>query len=1511
MSGFSIRYPYLVIVACLMVCVVGVMSVARMPVDLFPSIKIPVVVVATFFNGMPPEQIESAITSRFERFFTLGSGIEHIESRSLPGVSLIKVFFQPGTNADSAVTSISNLAMANLRRLPPGTLPPVVLKFDASSLPVCLITMKGEGLNESQLRDLGQYTVRNQVANVQGASVPQPFGGRYRQMMVYVDPLKLEAHQLSVMDVVRSVNESNLILPAGNIRVGPTDYSLYTNSQLKDADEINTVPLKTVGGVSVLVGDVAKTSDSSQIQTNIVRIDGQRSAYLPVLKQGGDANTISVVEGIKAAVANLVDIPKSLVCKVVFDQSVFVKTAIENLLHEGAIGLVLTGIMILLFLGSFRATLAVFLAIPLSALATFIGLSYGDSSINSMILGGLALAFSRLIDNSVVVLENIFRHLELGETPEVAAEKGGSEVALPVLAATLTTAVVFFPVTFLYGVSRFLFSALALSVVLSLFASYVVAMTVVPLFCAKLIKGHGPHHDDPAAAKTLMGRFNSWFNALFERFLNRFDRAQTLTLARPIATMFTIGGVFLLSLCLIPKLGLAYFPRTDPGQFVINLKTATGTRLEFTEQEVQKVEELVRRIVTPEDLRLIASNIGATPDFSSIYTSNSASHTAFVQVSLHDEHKVGSYEYMDRVRKAMREELPQLSAYFQSGGLVDAVLNLGLPAPIDIQVSGSNMEKAYETAVKIAKEVRAIPGVSDVLIPQDIDAPAFRLTIDRAHASELGLSQKEVVSNVITALSSNQMIAPSFWVDSRTGNDYLLTVQYPESTVKTLGDLRSIPIRAANHIDSTRLDAVTSLTPIQAPTEVDHYQLRRVIDVYVAPQGEELGRISRAVNRIVANLGPIDGIRITVRGSVQAMNTSFVSFGRGLILAVVLVYLILVAQFKSFVDPLLILLAIPPGIAGVLVILTGTDTTLNVMSLMGIVMMAGIVVSNSILIVEFTHRLIEDGMPLKEAIQTSCRVRLRPILMTSLATVFGLFPMALKMGTGSEAYAPLAKAIIGGLLASLVMTVFIVPAAFLVVYRKRQTPNSPPPPQPMPQPGSSLPIGALALLVISLTLASTATATELVDGTRLDLKTAESIAQQRAPAIAGAYLRSRAAAQVTRQTRGGLYPQLTGEIALVGTADNISDLFGGRALTGQDTRIGTSGGLNNPTIFGRESNGVRLSQLLTDFGRTNHLVSAASLESLSEDQRAKAIAAQVLLLVDKSYFHALEAEALIRVTKATISNRKLIVDRTSALVESKLKSEIDASLARVSLEESQLTLLQADNNRSAAFAELCSALGCQSPLTFILEEEMLPHAETKPLPLHISEALANRPEIIGLRYKRDAALKIAAAEKAARYPKVSLLSAFGRTTAGDSRVRQTYGAAGVIVELPMFTGGRISARAEEASLKAQAEQKALTETEDRIVRDVRLAWLNVETNKKRIEVTKTLLASASQSWDLARARYESGIASIVELSQAEYARNQAELASAVAVYEFQLGIRILDYQSGKMPPLQPPAKTRH
>src|SRR5277367_1186664 len=522
MSSFSLRHPYFIVVICLFVCVLGMTSLLQMPVDMFPPINIPVVMVATFYGGMPPQQIEADITDTFERFFTLGSGIEHMESRSMAGVSLIKVFFQPGTNANADVTQISNLAMADLRRLPQGTLPPVVMSMDASSLPVCLLTAEGQGLNETQLHDYLQFAIRNQIAGVPGATVPPPYGGKYRQIMVYVDPLKLQAHELSPMDVVRATDESNLILPAGDVRIGPLDYNLYTNAQVTSPKDLNNIPLKTEGDKSVFISDVGKAVDGSALQYNIVRVNGQRSAYVPILKQGGDTNTIAVVDGINSAIKHLRDIPSELKTHVVFDQSLFVKQAISTVLHEGAVGLVLTALLILVFLGSARATAAVFLSVPLSVMAALFLLHLGNGTINSMVLSGLALVFSRLIDNSVVVLENVFRHIELGETPAVAAERGANEVGLAVLAITIVTVVVFFPVTLLFGVSKYLFTALALAVVFSLFASYFVAVSVVPLYCATFLRGVEADREAELTGggnHSWMARFHEGFNVRFERML--------------------------------------------------------------------------------------------------------------------------------------------------------------------------------------------------------------------------------------------------------------------------------------------------------------------------------------------------------------------------------------------------------------------------------------------------------------------------------------------------------------------------------------------------------------------------------------------------------------------------------------------------------------------------------------------------------------------------------------------------------------------------------------------------------------------------------------------------------------------------------------------------------------------------------------------------------------------------------------------------------------------------------
>jgi len=1047
MPRFSIRNPYFIVVVCLALAVIGINAASRMPVDLFPPINLPVVVVATFYSGMPPQDIEVDITNPLERFFTQASGMDHMESRSLLGVSIIKAYFQPGTDADADVTQLSNLALADLKRLPPGTLPPLVLKSDASSLPVCLVTVKGEGLNETQLHDLAQFQIRNQIAVVKGSEIPAVFGGKYRQAMIYVDPYKLLSRQMSVMDVVDAVNNSNLILPAGDVKIGSSDYYVYSNSLVENVKDLDNVPIKTVGTRWVTVGDVGEAKDASQLQYNIVRIDGQKSADIPIMKSGGDSNTIQVVNDVRVLVQHLFDLPAQLKTDIVFDQSVFVKQALNTVLHEGVIGLVLTSVMILVFLGSMRATGAVLLSIPISALATFVVLYMMGSTINTMILSGLALAFSRVIDNSVISLENIYRHLEMGSLPAIAAEMGGAEVNLAVLAATLVDVVDFFPVTLLYGVSKFLFSALALAFCLALLASFVVAMTVIPLFCSRFLKampaGHGGNeHEEHSPERTSWGgRFNAWFNRHFNRFLDFYESCVRRALKRPRLTVALLVGVFVASLAIYPLLGLAFFPRTDAGQFTVNVKVPTGTRIEVTNDYVAKIEDLIRHDIEPKDLKMILSNIGVVNDISSLYTTNAGMYMATIQVALNEGHEVSSFDYMDRVKSEMAQKFPDVRTFFQSGSMQDAILNQGQPAPIDVQVNTRDLGLTYSTAQDLAQRIRQLPGVDQIYIPQDMNYPSVRMDIDRVHAGELGLTQKDVVNNVITALNSNIMIAPNYWVDYKTGNDYFLSVQYAEqgkNAIHNLIDLKQIPLRAPNVKTPTTLDSVVKLVNLQSPTEVDHYQIQRVVDVYVTPAGEDLGKLRTGILKTIAEAKLPSNIRVTLRGMVNSMDQSFKSFGIGFGISFILLFLILVAQFKSWIDPFLIMLAIPMGFVGVFIILPLTHTTLNVMSLMGVLMLIGIADSNSILIVDFAHKLEEQGMSVADAVITACRVRLRPILMTSLATIIGMLPMAMKLGEGGEQYTPMARAIIGGLTSSVILTVFIVPAAYLIVYGRKE-----------------------------------------------------------------------------------------------------------------------------------------------------------------------------------------------------------------------------------------------------------------------------------------------------------------------------------------------------------------------------------------------------------------------------------------------------------------------------------------
>ncbi len=1048
--GFSLRNPYTVVVGALIVAILGVTALARMPVDVFPDLKMPAVVVATFYPGMPPLDVERDITTRFERFFTLGSGIDHLESRSLPGVSIIRVYFHSDVDIDAASAQLGTLAMADLGVLPPGTLPPLVLKFDASSLPVVLVTMEGTGFSEVALQDQARYNVRNQIATVQGASIPMPFGGKFRQIMAYADRKALEARGLTLHDVVNALNQSNLILPAGDAKIGSTDYFIYSNSMVPNVDDLNSVPVKVgEGQVPVLMRDVAAVKDAAAIQYNKVLIDGQPSVYIPVLKQTG-SNTIAVVDGVNKLLPHVTGLPAGMKLKTIFDQSGYIVDAVRSLEHEAVSGSILASVMILIFLGSFRSTFAIFLSIPLSILAGAFGLFIDGATINLMTLGGFALAIGRLVDDSVVVLENINRHLAEGSAPEVAAREGAEEVALPVLASTLTTIIVFFPVMFLFGVAKYLFSALALAVVLSMIASYVVAMSIIPIYCARFLTAAEAKRleaalegieESPEEALDDPGFFAA-FNRHYQRFGDWYERQLARALDHKLIVLTTLALVFVGSMALYPLLGTQHFPTTDAGKFTINIRSPLGSRLEVTEDLSREVEKVIRQVIPPHDLDMVVANLGLAPSIAAIYSNNSGQDTGQVLVSLKPGHSRSSFFYIEQLRVALKQQVPDVRAFFQSGSIIDAVLNFGSAAPIDVQLSGPDYKELFTAAGQVRKSLRVLPQVADAFVPEESGYPTLDIKVDRTRAGRLGLTQKDVVTNVITALTSNQMISPSIWIDRKTGNDYFLTAQYRESDIDSYETLLDIPVLTRDtdkgHSDSVLLRNIASIVHESHPAEADHYNIQRVVDVLIDPSTTDLGGTQTAIARALKKVHLPSDIQVNFRGSVAAMQKSFSSFGFGLAMAVVLLYLVMVAQFKSFLDPVIIMFAVPMGLIGVTWTLLLTGTTLNIESFMGIIVMVGIVVSNSILLVDFANQRYRGGQELRRAVLESARIRMRPILMTALATVAGLLPIALKIGEGSEASAPLARAAVGGLAVSTVLTLILVPSIYELFYSRRR-----------------------------------------------------------------------------------------------------------------------------------------------------------------------------------------------------------------------------------------------------------------------------------------------------------------------------------------------------------------------------------------------------------------------------------------------------------------------------------------
>jgi CzcA family heavy metal efflux pump len=1020
----ALRNPHAVVVLALIVAILGGVSLSKTPVDVFPDLHIPAVLVAIGYRGMPAEDMESTITRELERQFMQADGVDHMESRSLVGIGLIKIFFRPEVDVNAAISQIISLAIADLRYLPPGTLPPLVVRFDATSIPVCQLALSSDTLSASELYDIANYTIRQQLGNVPGVSAPPVFGGRVRQVMVYMDPGKLQSNHLSTWDVVNAVYNSNLVIPTGEAKIGHTDYAIESNSQIASPGGFNDVPVKVTNGIPVFLKDVASAEDSTQIVTNVVRVDGHQSVYLPILKQGG-ANTIKVVEGVRYAMEHFANIPPACKLNLVFDQSIYVREAIANLEHEGLLGAFLAGLMVLLFLASYKSTLAILISIPLSVMAAFAGLYFTGETVNLMTLGGLALAVGRVVDDAIVVLENVARHLEMGKSPTKAAHDGAAEVAMPVFISTVTTMLVFLPVVFLTGIGKFLFTPLGKSVAFAMAASYFFAMTFMPAFCARFLTRE--------AAEAME---HSRFSRAFDRFAGRYENALRGLVKKRRHLFAIIAGAFAFTLIVVfPRIGQEFFPQVDAGQFVLDVRTLSGMRVEETERYVAQIEELVKRNVPKDELDTIVSNVGIFRGFAAMYSPNSGEHTAYIQVKLTLEHRTKTQTIVARVRKELQEKFPDVEFFFQTGGIVSAALDFGLPAPIDVQVQDENLAEGRAFADRLKAEIEKVPGTSDTLLEQSPDMPSLKIDVDRTKAAVLGLTQRDVVNNLVTAFNSSVYLQPMVWIDPKSGNDYFVAGQYREEAVDSIETLQNVPITGAgaNKDKSVPARSLARIHRGEALVEATHYNIQRTVDVFTTPFGRDIKSVA---DDIEARIAPIlkekpENARVRLLGEVSSMKESFASFGGAISLAVLLVYLVLVAQFRSLMAPLLIITAVPLGFIGVLTTLWLTGTTINVQTFLGVMMLVGIVVSNSILLVEFADRKMQEGLSAFDAAVTSGRVRIRPILMTSIATVLGLLPMAFNLGTGGEANVPLARAVIGGLCVSTFLTLFAVPALYV------------------------------------------------------------------------------------------------------------------------------------------------------------------------------------------------------------------------------------------------------------------------------------------------------------------------------------------------------------------------------------------------------------------------------------------------------------------------------------------------
>ncbi|PYT29232.1 MAG: RND transporter [Acidobacteria bacterium] len=1044
----GLRRPYTFVVMSIVIVILGVLAVFRMPTDIFPDINIPVASVIWSYSGLSPEEMAEVITTRCERGFTTSvNDIEHMESQSLPGIAIIKLYFHPNAKIEAAVAQLAASSQSVLHSLPAGIFPPAILRYNASSVPILQLSISSNTLSEQALYDYGYNFIRTQMANVQGASFPLPFGGRPRQIMVDINPQALYAQGLSAADVANAINAQNIILPSGTAKIGEREYNVRLNGSPEIVEAFNNLPVKQAGASTIYIRDVAHVRDGYAVQTNIVRHDGRRGALLTVLKNGA-SSTLQIVRDLKKMLPRIRStLPPELNLKLLFDQSVFVRAAIQGVLKEAIIAALLTALMILLFLGSWRSTLIVCISIPLSILTSLAILNLLHETVNVMTLGGLALAVGILVDDATVEIENIHRNLGEGKAIVHAILDGAQQIAVPAFVSTLCICIVFVPVIFLSGVAKYLFTPLALAVVLAMMASYILSRTLVPTMVKYLIRSEVARYRRPeGTAKTDDGgffrqvhyAFDRWFQLRREGYRNLLEAA--LGHRKLVALCFFL--ITAVCVALVPFIGTDFFPLVDAGQIRLHVRATAGTRVEQTEQIFARVEDTIRRVIPASELTDIIDDIGLPYSGFNVAFSDSGIIGSFdgeILVSLKAGEHGPTWDYVRRLRRQLNDEYPSLTIFFQPADIVGQTLNFGLPAPVDVQIVGplANAPSNFSIAKQIEARLAHTPGAVDVHVHQVLNVPELRLKVDRARAQQVGLTERNVADSLLVSLSSSSQVSPNFWINPQNAVDYPVAVQTPEYRVDSTQALLTTPIRGSGQ-STQLLSNIARLERGSTASVVNHYNVQPLYDVYANVQDRDLGSLSREVDRILDELRPSlpRGSFFEVRGQVETMRTSFIGLGVGLIFAILLVYFVMVVNFQSWLDPFIILMALPGALAGILLMLFLTQTTINVPSMMGAIMSIGVATANSILLVNFANDLRCTGEDARSAALEAGFTRLRPVLMTALAMIVGMLPMASGLGEGGEQNAPLGRAVIGGLMMATVATLFFVPVVYSVLRGK-------------------------------------------------------------------------------------------------------------------------------------------------------------------------------------------------------------------------------------------------------------------------------------------------------------------------------------------------------------------------------------------------------------------------------------------------------------------------------------------